>query len=292
VLELAAMNCSHLKDNLKPKGVRTALLVTRCFPPLFNVGGKRAYHFARYLPENGWRTVVVTNPIPPNYETDPDYLPPAQSLVLRSYQPGWWPQPHLSYWADPDPIGARRVNLTEVLASGLAFAPSAAIRLARVVREHEINVVVATTPPAVLMHAFLGARLAGIPICLDLRDPWSLNYLQRTKSRLRRHLECRLERLLFGHAARVIFASADACDAYRLLYPALAPKLASIPTGYDPESVVPRQAPAGPVTIVHFGNSFGSRRLDTVIRAMVNVKEVRLINFGRVQGADVDLART
>ena len=57
---------------------------------MFDVGGKRAYRFARYLPEFGWRAVVVTGRIPRRRPVDetPLSLPP-QTHVARVYEPAW-----------------------------------------------------------------------------------------------------------------------------------------------------------------------------------------------------------
>ena len=39
---------------------RRVLIISRYFPPLYDVGGKRAYRFALHLPDHGWQPIILT----------------------------------------------------------------------------------------------------------------------------------------------------------------------------------------------------------------------------------------
>ena len=73
--------------------LRTALLISRHFPPGFQIGGKRAYRFARYLPEHGYRPVVWTVGEDQSGRIDSTSLTlPEEAVVERTLMPRWWPE--------------------------------------------------------------------------------------------------------------------------------------------------------------------------------------------------------
>jgi glycosyltransferase involved in cell wall biosynthesis len=89
--------------------------------------------------------------------------------------------------------------------------------------------------------------------------------------------------------------------AYRELYPDLPrERLTAIRNAFDPdERPQPAVAsePSGPIRLLHFGNCYGPRRLETMLRAIALVRsrspdgpEVVLENLGRVGTADLELA--
>lgn len=284
------------------------LMLTRCFPPALSVSGKRTYQFARYLPRRHWQPIVVTAPVPRWAQTD-DSLPTNPGMrVERCYGPGWWPQPHLRYASSAAalrrPHGLRRIlkGLSAPIGRELLLAPYVLPRVARLCREEGVSVIYASGgPAAVLLHGLLAARRARLPLCLDLRDPWTLNYLQRSRPGWVQHVERPIERLLLRSAQRVLFTSETTRDAYRALYPELpSERFVTIYTGYDPHPVPEPAYPAGPITIMHFGNCFGARTLGTVLDGLEQLQQsgqwpaegIRLINFGRVQESDLKRAES
>ena len=91
----------------QPGHLRTALIISRYFPPLYDVGGKRAYRFAMHLPNYGWRVIILTGAVPAGYPADPTPLRlPAAVNVVRDYAPRWWPyrRNRAADGSIPDPI--------------------------------------------------------------------------------------------------------------------------------------------------------------------------------------------
>lgn len=295
--------------------MRTVLILSRFFPPAFDVGGKRAYRFARYLPEYGWRAVVLTDVAPEGRRADPSAgLPlPDVTAVYRSWYPSDWPRPRpadsdgtvVTPTRDkkypPDGLRARlKWHLRFPVGKELKLTPRAAWLVRQIAREERADAIFATSSPyAALVHGVAAKAVTGLPLHLDLRDPWSMNFLQRTKSPFTQRSEAALEGALLRRADRITLTSRAAAEAYREAYPDIAARIGRIYNSFDPAQrpTAPERL-SGPLTLVHFGNCYGIRRLETVIRALDVLRRedgltpdgLRLVNLGRMADKDVRLA--
>ena len=285
-------------------------MISRYFPPRYDVGGKRAYRFALHLPGHGWQPIILTGAVPEGYPADPTPLRlPASVRVVSDYAPSWW-RYRRSGLADgtiPDPIpvaivgGARRwVNAltTLPLKRDVLLAPRTALWARRLARSTPIDLVFATAPPwAVLAQGFAVSRAIGKPLCLDLRDPWTFGFLHRNLPSWVRWVERRAEASLMARADRVIFTCDDIARAYRDRFPSL-PRdhFTVISNSFDPSVRPPAQPLFEHPTIVHFGNCYGPRTLEPVLRALAALRrrgaaaDLRLLNLGRVKEGDLRLA--
>src|SRR5690606_27506468 len=145
-----------------------------------------------------------------------------------------------------------------------------------VLRARGVEAVFATSSPyAMLVHGWMVARAAGLPLFLDLRDPWSLNFLQRGRANWVRRSEAAIERALFDAADRVILNCESAREAYAELYPELGSKLVTITNAYEgrvwPHQPLHEGPSERPLQIVHFGNCYGPRSLRTVLSAIARL---------------------
>ncbi|MCA9702114.1 MAG: glycosyltransferase, partial [Myxococcales bacterium] len=293
--------------------MRTVLMISRYFPPMFAVGGKRAYRFARYLPEFGWRAVILTGRTEGKTVDDGALRLPAGTRVERRYEPLWYREPGTrpSDGTVATPVasaptttgsGAPRKRMVDIPVGPEWVMQRHVVREAvRLGREEQADVVFATSSPyAALLQGRKVAQTLGRPLVLDLRDPWTLNFFQQCRPTWVQGFERRLEHELFSQAGRVILNCRTTLDAYRELYPDLPDeRLLAIRNAFDPADRPPAQpiADGGPIRLLHFGNCYGPRRLETVLRAMALVRargpeapEVVLENLGRVGTADLELA--
>jgi Glycosyl transferase 4-like domain len=299
---------------MAPSSLRTVLILSRFFPPSFSIGGKRAYRFAKHLADHGWRAVVLTDVEPAPERSDPSVpaLGPPHRVVRQWFPSSWsrgnapdsdgtvarptrtrigpprWLMPRLK-WHVSMPIGREALN-----------APRVVQTVARLAKEERADAIFATSGPyASLLFGALAKRATGLPLHLDLRDPWSMNFMQRTKSPWTRRTEAAVEARLLRAADRVTFTCDAARDAYRAAYPDIAGRIDRIFNAFDPAEQPARssQDPQAPLSLVHFGNCYGARRLDTVIRAIarlhqrdgVTADDLSLLNLGRMAELDVRL---
>ncbi|MSP73846.1 MAG: hypothetical protein EXR76_17075 [Myxococcales bacterium] len=291
--------------------MKTVLMLSRFFPPAFDVGGKRTYRFARYLNRHGWRPVVLTERLPTDRRIDETKLdlPPDVELV-REYLPSFG-----RFYGDvgtdatnPRPVPSKSGSTSAFrwpIASDIWLLPRFA-RMARSLAErYRPDVIFASSSPySALVFGALLKRRMNVPLCLDLRDPWSLNFLQEGKPAWARRLDAATERRLFDYADQVTLTSRSARDAYRSLYSHLPPgKIECVYNSFDPEQrpeVRPKLAADWPIRLVHFGNCYGQRSLAPVLQAIAALigrgalqrEAVRLENYGRLSEADLALAST
>ena len=293
---------------------RTVLLVSRHFPPDFAVGGKRAWRFARHLRQFGWQAVVLTAPIPTDKKLDSSLPPlPDDVAVLRSYYPSWYPEepPRASdgtvagttrYQAGKPGFWQRARAATRLpIGKDLWLAPRMGRHIAQVAAEVGADALwVTSSPYTATIFGAEAARRANLPLILDLRDPWTLNFMARD-STWQRDVEHRAERRVFAAADRVVLTCEAAAQAYREAFPGLpAGHIRTITNSFDEEQA-PTSVTAGPenrVRIVHFGSCYGPRRLETVLRAIdllrlrdtIEPTDFELLNLGRMAAEDLELA--
>jgi glycosyltransferase involved in cell wall biosynthesis len=131
----------------------------------------------------------------------------------------------------------------------------------RLMREQGCEAIYATGGPfsALVLGAWLSKR-SGLPLILDLRDPWSIepNY-QADRSALGQAIINRVELWCFKRASKVILNTSSACDAYRKRYAHTLPSshFCFIRNTFDPElytSPPPPPGAEGPFKIAYFGH--------------------------------------
>lgn len=278
---------------------RTVLLLTQEFPPRRAPGCFRYVRFARFLPEAGWDCVVVT--------PDVDCHPGLDNSILKDISPGTRvrrfgcgdPAEHLKKWTltRKDRIG-RLTSVPAKLAGRLLDATSAPdtrmwsrrriCRAARAaIREHNVDAIWIGGPP--FSYFLVGAALKrefGLPVVLDLRDPWTTMDTRYIGSwGFRRKLDRWLERRVFANSDRIIVNTLGACQQYRELYPDLpADRWAVLTNGYD-LAEFDRVAPAkfDRTVFFHAGLTSRIRTSHHLIRAIARLRGEGAIRPGQFQ---------
>ncbi len=294
-----------------------ALMLSRYFPPAFDVGGKRAYRFARYLQDEGWDATLVVGPPPGHGKVDETPLElPNNINVLRSIYPESVTTNRQrdsdGTVAKPVADGTEAKGLKRVsralktqfrlpVGDDVRFAPHVARVAAGVHKSRPVDVVWATSAPyAVLVYGAAVKLALGVPLILDLRDPWSPNFLARRRATWRQHAERAIEQGLFTYADHVILNCNAALEEYQRLYPALASKMSALTNAFDPAQ---RPKNAGKhkrntrFQLVHFGNCYGPRSAVDVLKALRQVidrrqlspKDIEFVNLGRVAERDLNV---
>jgi hypothetical protein len=206
---------------------RTVLVVSPHFPPSTLAGVHRARHMAKHLPAFGWRPIVVC--VDERFHTealDPDLA----ALVPASVE-------RVKTSAIPAPL-ARRVGVGDIGIRGYHALRRA---LGELIPRERPEVVFITGSPfyPLLLSGWIRRRF-GVPVVLDLQDPWVSDWGAQQKPftkvwaahRLARALEPRAVR----HAAFVTSVSDTQNAQMAARYPWMdASRMAAIPIGGDPE---------------------------------------------------------
>lgn len=261
--------------------MRPVLLIAYHFPPLSGSSGlQRTLRFAQYLPEFGWKPIVLTVR-PSAYEQVDERslvqipqgcevvrtrcLDAGRFLSVRGRYPAFTALP--DRWASWQLWGVRAGE--------------------RLCRERGIRALWSTYPIATAhkIGAALAARTA-LPWIADFRDPMAQEGYPSDPRRWRAFK--RIEESAASNAARLVFVSPSALAMYRERYPETpAERFAMIENGFDEASFeglpdAGTRQRAGPPVLLHSGIVYPSERDPGALFAALG----RLSASGRIRPGD------
>ncbi len=278
------------------------LFIAYYFPPLGGPGTQRSAKFVRDLTALGHEVVVLTGPGASTGRWDPPDATlggdvPSGLRVHRVEGPVPGDRGRLGRWLDrPSPFSRWWV----------AGATRAGRSPAR-----DADVICASMAPYETADAAAAiAAEAGVPWVADLRDPWALDEMRVSPTRLHRRLDVARMRRSLSTAATVVMNTPEAAAATRAAFPRLAAPVTSIPNGWDARDFTGDAPPAGergPLRVVHTGSlhtelglrQSGSGRLvrllrgqepvDILSRSHVHLMEALRAVRAQDEGAEIEL---
>lgn len=299
--------------------MRNFLMISPYYVPMNFVGAKRALTFSRHLPARGWRPAVLA--LPEGDSPDPALEPLVPDVPIdRGYRSG--PLAAVLDLIDrltPDqPFGDPRAATTGPAPTGLwarlkheagglpidrfvKFLPWAFARAARFARQHDCRLIHVNAGPFSAM--YLGTALSyasGLPLVVDLRDPWAVDPLYSEAWTPRgKALANLLESLAFRRAGRVVLNSRSSLELYRAAYAGRLPPshFAMIRNHFDPDLYDPRPKPPGrrgPFRVIFYGHLtplrdgrlFFEAYRDFIDREGLRPGQTEVITLGEVTPAD------
>lgn len=288
-------------------GLRNVLLVTYYFPPSGGPGVQRMLKFTKYLPEFGWRPLVLTVREDAEYPVlDPSLwrdVPPEAHIVrtritefYNLYRGVAREKGPLDVRLRNDREGILRRVMRAVRANvfvpdgRIGWLPHALGPGERLIREEGAAAVVSSGPPFTshLIGGLLHER-TGIPWIADFRDPWTRAPFYPDRPAPVRRIDERLEAWTVRTAARTVAVNRGILDDLAARYaPADRSRLVTIPNGFDEAdfAAIPRTTRER-LTIVHSGSLFASRDPAPLREAMAALCETEP---GFADGVEVILA--
>lgn len=212
--------------------MKNCLIITTKFPPSGGIGVQRVTKFCKYLPEYGYDPIVVTIPVwSDRSKKDPSMLKEL-SPELEIHRPFYYDYRKIV----PGDIAKlfkgieRRYLFPD---SFRIWCPFALRTVKKIAAEKKIDAVFVTCKSFSLMRLIKPLKeLLGVPVILDLRDPFSFNYynIDKPEKYMKRIEE--LEKEAFAHASAVTTVTPFITEKYRSLYPGS--KIYKITNGFDP----------------------------------------------------------
>lgn len=279
--------------------VRRLLVITYHFPPDGAIGGQRWAGLSKYLARLGWEVHVVTaapgpeNPTPGVYRhfcsrrrtLNDAYNDLARRLREASVGTrdidGEAPTRALSPWAVGPLAALRRIvgSAMYLPDDGRGWVSRAAGIARTLLRESEFEFVITSGPPHSTHFAGLAATWGrGVPVWIDMRDPWLLGYAPAPTDdwvlRGERMILRRLEHLVLSRATKVIantprFASVISTNKSGV-------DVTCIPNGVDLEQVRPRDANTVELGLISYvGTLYFGRNLSSLCAAMRQLLDAR-----------------
>ena len=248
----------------KIPGARTALFVAYHYPPITSGGVERTLKFTRYLPDFGYRPIVLS--------TTAFGRPEGEEGTLRAWEPlhayrvlfnrggRGGPPPSTTRTRSPLTAAIRLLGRRLLVPDGqITWAPAAALKALRYLRRHEVDLICTTSPPASahLVGLFLQRR-TGLPWVADFRDSWIYDPLDPglEDRRFRREFERRLEERVVSAADAVIAATEISAEYFGTAYPDSGEKMEVITNGFDPrETEADSSGPEEPLSEAARGSS-------------------------------------
>lgn len=225
--------------------MRTVLVIVHDFPPIHTAGTERTLKFAQYLPEFGYRPIILTTARYGRHPHDQaqgvyragDFIH-ALFSPLRPRKSGDSPpeaQVQIATIANQSLPGRLRDQIMAPDTKLGWLLP--AVRLGQdLIAQHRPDLLFSSSPPETAhLIARRLHRASGLPWVADLRDGWLFeppNPAVRQAS-WRRWWEGRMERDVIEQASAVIAAAEPITADLLLRYPRAAGKVATLSNGYD-----------------------------------------------------------
>ncbi|NLX95856.1 MAG: glycosyltransferase family 4 protein [Rhodopirellula sp.] len=209
--------------------MKNLLLVAYRFPPAGGPAVQRAAKFARYLPEFGYRPLVLAGvPDSRKYSLDTTLLAELTGTTIVRC-PG-----HERFWRLLRSTGlAALAKLFLVPDKEKLWLPAATRAALEIAKRHPIDAIFTTVAPRSC--AILGRRLKkllGVPWVLDYRDPWTTGARIWTTP-MHRTLEIRQERQAVEDADAVVVVTPTMKDLLIEAFPEAKGKVHVICNGFD-----------------------------------------------------------
>lgn len=221
---------------------KNVLMVAYLFPPLGGSGALRPLKLAKYLPEFGWRPLILTVDNPDWYHArDPELLDELapETLIFRSsmVKAAW-------IYRMFNPFRIRRIDqwVRKYLMhpdEQIGWLPLACHKAFDVVRRYRVKAVYSTSGPLTdHLVAYFVKKKFGIPWIAEFRDEWfEAPYLQ-LPTKWHQNIHLILERKVVINADTVI-AMAPTFNRFLRKHSKTEKKFVTLTAGYDPLDFVP-----------------------------------------------------
>ncbi|MFP4368292.1 MAG: glycosyltransferase [Candidatus Kapaibacterium sp.] len=219
---------------------RNALIIAYYFPPMGLSGVQRTLKFVKYLPEYGWKPIVLTSTPASYYAYDESLLDDIDTNITELHRTGAKnPQKKKakfpSYFTQK--IGRAVLQTFYQPDSKIKWKKSAFELGCRIMEENDINIIFATAPP---FTDFLVARELSKkydkPFVADYRDTWVDNPFHFYPTPFHKNYSIELEKDILTHASKVFVTTRHAKELILQRYRIISHNdIIILPHGYDPE---------------------------------------------------------
>lgn len=258
--------------------MKKVLIITYYWPPAGGPGSQRAVKFAKYLPQFGWKPVILTvrKGEFPYYDSSLITDIPKDLVVYqtRTIEPFLFYKKITGLNSDePLPVAQlmqRKTSFKNTIFNWIranVFVPDARIgwipfgrRVVKILlKNHKIDIIFTTSPPHSLQ--LIGSYIKkkfGIPWVADFRDPWTdIQYYKiANRNYFVRKLDRHFEKIVIESADHITAVSPGLINGFRKkVLGHKEDKYTVLTNGYDPSDYQSNTSEVGRVfQILHIGN--------------------------------------
>ncbi len=193
---------------------RNVLMIAYEFPPINTSGSWRPFHFAKHLPEFGYRPLIVTQNgfCYASHALDKQVLqeldPCCRITTVRPWRFSARAEVADSSSAASAGILGRLSGTVERVANGRALGALTVLAGLRFLRRHGFDLIWASGPPwAALRLGYRLSKLTGKPLVADMRDPWTYGVLWTRLGPAEREKAKLWEPRVLQQAQRIVYTS-------------------------------------------------------------------------------------
>jgi len=200
---------------------KKVLIISYNFPPQGGVKIQRVIKLIKYLPENGYKAVVLAPKGEMQHSYDPDSLEEmkdkCQIIRARTFEitkPLYWIRNLLRHLrggktsvsidkkSSPRTPARAIINYLFYPDIAIFWLPAAIIQGIRIIRKNKISVIFSTSPPfSSHLVSIILSKLCRIPLVVDIRDLWIDNPFVQLPSKLHLRIGRKLEQRVVSRAA-------------------------------------------------------------------------------------------
>jgi glycosyltransferase involved in cell wall biosynthesis len=269
------------------------LMIAYYYPPVAGGGVQRTSKFAKYLPQFGWKPVVLTVREAFDYYSDDSLLQDIDGSVTvhrsGSIEPMKWIRKRLKQQSQ-NPGNSKDENTSQKIRlkkfpwllkikesifipdAEIGWLPFAVIKALKLIKKENIDLIYSTSCPYTdHLIAYFLKKITGKPWVADFRDPWSLS-IKAPQFSWRRFWDIRLERRILGTANRVVTVTKPIERDFRRICPQ--GRYKTITNGYDEDDFCSARTNAfkeDRFTITYTGILFRENSPNTFLKALANL---------------------
>jgi glycosyltransferase involved in cell wall biosynthesis len=268
---------------------RSVLIVVHDYPPIYSAGTERVLKFSQYLPNFGYRPIILTTRRYGSLENDTERdVHRADDLVHALFSPlrrhralgvAAEEQVRIATLEPGSTLGRLRDELM-IPDTKLGWRIPAVSLGKRLLAQRRPDIIFSSSPPETA-HLIAGtlARGSGTPWVADLRDGWLFEppVPRLRQGRLRRSIEGRMERAMATTAGAVVSVTDPITDDLASRYGGRIGRTVTISNGYDASdfaTLVRRRPPDGLFRLIYTGAFSGSsqgRSADALFAAIATI---------------------
>jgi len=257
--------------------MKQVLIVAYEFPPRGGVASLRLLKFVKYLPEFGWKPVVLTVQANAEYPHDPELereTPPGTPIhriwhpdskkVARILDKAFWPFYKLGHGDKVKRLPGKLIKWLAIPDDKIGSLPQAIVSGHNLIRRYSVDAIMTTGSPwTAHLIGFLLRKTTGMPWLADYRDPWSTRLVQTFPTRIHKKINRMLDTAVVRAADCVSAVSVPLLnELIGLTGRRDSGKFVVISNGYDPDDFTikgdgGRSGDEKRLEIVHSGSLYG-----------------------------------
>jgi hypothetical protein len=143
-------------------------------------------------------------------------------------------------------------------------------------------IITSSPPPISAIAAAWIARGSGVPLCIDLRDPWNSNSTVKTRARLPLFIDRTVQRWCLGRARLVTCASPGVLRIMTRRLPAVSTRAHVVLNGFDPADRIAAPVPSGRLELLYAGILYDWRNPFPLLESIVRLISAGAVEAGRI----------